>query len=128
MRKTAVIIHLIIPIMLMSCNSPKKLFENELAALQSAVIQTNQLISPESIAHLPEPVQRYFHSCGFVGTPLSYHAEIIWQNSHIRMKPGQKWMRLRTYQHNFVQEPSRLAYIRANMLGFIPFEGRDRYH
>ena len=44
------------------------------------------------------------------------------------MKPGQRWMKLRTYQHNFVKEPSRLAYMRANMLGFIPFEGRDRYH
>jgi len=114
--------------MFISCHSPKKLYENEVKEFQSAVSSSSELISAESIAHLPEPVQRYFHYCGFVGTPLSYHAEIIWENSHIRMKPGQRWMKLKTYQHNFVQEPSRLAYMRANMLGFIPFEGRDRYH
>ncbi len=114
--------------MLISCHSPKKLYENEVEEFQSTVSQSSEVISPESISHLPEPVQRYFHYCGFVGTSLSYHAEIIWQNSHIRMKPGQKWMKLKTYQHNFVQEPSRLAYMRAHMLGFIPFEGRDRYH
>lgn len=128
MRNNNLLIYLFIPVMLISCYSPKKLFENEVEALQSAVIQTNQLIGPESIAHLPDPVQRYFQACGFLGTPVSWHAEVIWQNSHIRMKPGQKWMRLKTYQQNFVRKPSRLAYMRANMLGVIPFEGRDRYH
>jgi hypothetical protein len=122
MQRTILLNSFNLPIMLISCHSPKKLYENEVKEFQSAVSQSNQLISPESIAHLPEPVQRYFHYCGFVGTPV-FHAEIIWQNSHIRMKPGQKWMKLKTYQHNFVQEPSRLAYMRANMLGFIPFEG-----
>jgi len=128
MQRTISLIQLIIPMMLISCHSPKKLYENEVKEFQSAVSSSSELISPESIAHLPEPVKRYFQYCGFVGTPLSYHAEIIWENSHIRMKPDGKWMRLRTYQHNFVQEPSRLAYMRANMLGIIPFEGRDRYH
>ncbi|TVQ85932.1 MAG: hypothetical protein EA393_13070 [Bacteroidetes bacterium] len=127
MRKTIVFIYFIIPIMIISCHSPKKLFEKEVAEFQSEVSNSNKVLNPESIAHLPEPVQRYFHYCGFVGTPLSNHAEIIWQNSHIRMKPGQRWMKLKTFQHNFVQEPSRLAYMRANMFGFIPFEGRDRY-
>lgn len=113
--------------MLASCYSPQKLYEKEVMEFQSAANQSGQLITDECIAHLPEPVQRYFHYCGFIGTPLSYHAEVIWQASQIKMKPEGKWMRLRTYQHNFVNEPARLAYMRANMLGIIPFEGRDRY-
>ncbi len=127
-NKLAVLIHIIIPMMFFSCHAPKKLFDAEVSELQSAVNQTAELITKERIAHLPEPVQRYFQHSGFVGTPISNHAEIIWQDSHIRLKPGQRWMRLKTYQHNFVTEPSRLAYMRTNMFGLIPFEGRDKYH
>ncbi len=114
--------------MFFSCHTPKKLYEEEASALLSVVHPTTELITEAHIAHLPEPVQRYFRHCGFVGAPISDHAEVIWQESHIRMKPGQRWMRLKTHQHNFIGEPARLAYMRANMLGFIPFEGRDKYH
>lgn len=114
--------------MLISRHGPKKLFKDEAAELKSALSQKTELISEARIAHLPEPVQRYFHHCGLMGKPISNHAEIIWLNSHIRLKPGQRWMRLKTYQHNFVPDPARLAYMRANMFGFIPFEGRDKYH
>ena len=114
--------------MLISCHSPKKVFFSELAELQSSCRTGSGQITGASIANLPEPVQRYLRHCGFIGTPIRNHAEILWQDSYIRMKPDHKWMRLKTYQHNFIDEPSRLAYMRANMLGFIPFEGRDKYH
>ena len=43
------------------------------------------------------------------------------------MKPGGKWMKLKTTQFNSVESPFRIAYMRARMLGLIPFEGRDTY-
>ncbi len=128
MHKLVVFIHVMIPMMCISCHSPKKLFEAEVSELKASVPHTSELITEASIAHLPEPVKRYFRHCGFVGAPISNHAEIIWEQSHIRMKPEQKWMHLKTYQHNFVETPVRLAYMRANMFGLIPFEGRDKYH
>ena len=128
MKRAVILLHLIPGIMLISCNSPKKIYEAEVAELKASVTKTSELITEERISHLPEPVQRYFRQCGFVGTPISHHAEVIWQESHIRMKPGQKWMKLKTHQHNFVETPVRLAYMRANMFGLIPFEGRDKYH
>jgi hypothetical protein len=119
---------LLIPMsMLISCHSPEKVFYNELSELQSAGRKESPKITGESISHLPEPVKRYLHHSGFVNAPMSNHAEIIWQDSHIKMKPDQKWKRLKTFQHNFVDEPCRIAYMRTNMLGFIPFEGRDKY-
>ena len=126
--KISIFIHLFTAIMLISCHSPKKVFLSELAELEATGRTEARQITSENISHLPEPVQCYLHHCGFVGRPIANHAEIIWQDSYIKMKPGQKWMRLKTLQHNFVDEPSRLALMRANMLGFIPFEGRDRYH
>jgi hypothetical protein len=128
MKRISIFINLILAFMLISCHSPKKVFFSELAELQSTGRTESRQITVESIAQLPEPVQRYLHHCGFVGRPMTNHAEIIWQDSHIKMKPGKKWMRLKTLQHNFVDEPCRIAYMRANMLGFIPFEGRDKYH
>ncbi len=113
--------------MLFSCHSPKRVFFNELAELQSTVKTESRQITTENIAHLPEPVRRYLHHCGFVDRPMANNAEVIWADSRIKMKPGQRWMRLKTLQHNFVEDPCRIAYMRANMLGLIPFEGRDRY-
>jgi hypothetical protein len=128
MKRTSTLILLILMFMLVSCHSPQKLFYSELAEIQSSGRTDFAQITEAGIEHLPEPVQRYLHHCGFAGTPVANHAEIIWEDSHIRMKPDQKWMRLKTYQQNFVGEPSRLVYMRANMLGFIPFEGRDKYN
>lgn len=128
MKRAFILLQLIPAMVLISCNSPEKLYEEEVAALTALVKPASELITGESISHLPEPVQRYFRYCGFVGTPISNHAEVIWQESHIKMKPEQKWMRLQTHQHNFVEPPARLAYMRANMFGIIPFEGRDKYH
>ena len=127
MQRISIFIHLILAFMLISCHSPERVFLSELAELQSSGRTDSKQITGASIANLPEPVQRYLHHCGFVGIPMTNHAEIIWHDSHIKMKPAQKWMRLKTYQHNFVDEPCRLAYMRANMFGFIPFEGRDKY-
>ena len=113
---------------LTACHSPKKVYLKEVAEHKSSVKTSAEVFSQQQINHLPEPVQRYFHHCGFIGKPIAYQTEIIWHESQIRLKPNQKWMKLRTHQYNCVDEPSRLAYMRANMMGVIPFEGRDKYH
>jgi hypothetical protein len=128
MKRISISIYLTLATMLISCHSPKRVFLSEIAELQSSGSGETRQITRDNISHLPEPVQRYLYQCGFVGRPMANHAEITWKDSHIKMKPGQKWMRLKTFQHNFVDDPCRLAYMRANMLGFIPFEGRDKYH
>jgi len=129
MMKTTILITLIFTTaMLISCHSPQKMFNKEVTERYSAASYTSALITEELIAHLPDPIQRYFRHCGFIGTPVTHHAEIVWSESRIRMKPGQRSMPLKTLQHNFVDEPSRFAYMRARILGVIPFEGRDRYH
>jgi len=128
MKRISTYITIIPLLMLFSCHSPKRVFFNELAELQSTVKSESRQITAESIANLPEPVRRYLHHCGFVDRPMANSAEVIWADSRIKMKPGQRWMRLKTLQHNFVDDPCRLAYMRANMLGIVPFEGRDRYH
>jgi len=118
---------LILVAMLFSCQAPQKIYNEEVSLFKDNSKNPEGKFLKEDIAHLPTPVQRYFEICGFVGQPKSDWAEIVWADSQIRMRPNQKMMRLKTYQLNFVNEPSRLAYMRANIMGIVPFEGRDKY-
>jgi len=113
---------------LSSCNSVKKTFEDDLANHFQNSCGTEKILTKEDIIHLPEPVQRYFEYCGFIGKPVPMNAEVVWANSYIRMKPGRDWMKLKTIQFNSVESPFRIAYMKARMFGIIPFDGRDVYH
>jgi hypothetical protein len=43
------------------------------------------------------------------------------------MSPEKRWSKIRYYQVNFTQNPTRLAYISSKIIGLFSFEGRDKY-
>jgi hypothetical protein len=114
-------------IALCSCHLPKKLFNREAEAFKSEIVQSIGTITEQDIAHLPSPVIRYFKHCGYVGAVKPAYAEVIFENSRIKLQPDRKWMKLKTHQINFVAEPARIAYMKAVLMGVIPFGGRDKY-
>ncbi len=126
--KTITLTTIIVMALFSSCYFPKKIYIDEVNDLKSEPITEKGAFTFEDIKRLPEPVQRYLHHCGYIGKPIANHAEVCFLESYIKLSPDKKWLKLRTYQHNFTDNPSRLAYMRANMFGFIPFEGRDKYH
>ncbi|MGC8865368.1 MAG: DUF6544 family protein [Bacteroidales bacterium] len=77
---------------------------------------------------LPEAVLRHVKACGLVGRPRIEAFEVVWKDSFIRMKPDAPWMKLQTRQFDGSRPPFRIAYMRAKLMGFIPFEGRDLLH
>lgn len=111
----------------MACHSPEKIFTEESKAFIASSQAGSGYYTEAEMALLPVPVRKYIHSCGWLGQPKETYAEVMWENSRIKLKPEGKWMKLRTRQYNFIDPPARLAYMRAHMLGIIPFEGRDRY-
>ncbi|TVQ02381.1 MAG: hypothetical protein EA359_12010 [Balneolaceae bacterium] len=111
-----------------SYNLPGNLFHNELKQLQEKSEFKQDHIKEEDITRLPGALQRYLHYAGFVGAPLSDVTEVLWTDTKIKLSPDKKWMPLDTYQYNFTSASARLAYMNARLAGFIPFEGRDRYH
>jgi len=115
-------------ILIAGCNSPGKAFEEELRLLMPDTPGSEETISEKRISTLPEPVRNYLHFTGFVGKPLSDATEILWADSKIRFSPDSNWMKLRTKQYNFPAENARLAFMQARVAGFIPFEGRDKFH
>ena len=109
------------------CQTVRRTFRSDLQQHFQNHRSGTDLLQVEDISHLPAPVQRYLHHCGFVGHERITNARVVWADSHIRMKPGGRWMRLRTEQYNSVDSPFRIAYMKARLLGLIPFEGRDLY-
>ncbi|UNC91334.1 DUF6544 family protein [Candidatus Contubernalis alkaliaceticus] len=94
---------------------------------QYSGLERESIISEKDIEHLPEPVQNYLKYCGFIEHEEIINAEVIWSDSYIKLAPERKWMKLKTQQFNSVPEPMRIAYMKAAILGVIPFEGRDIY-
>jgi len=125
--KTYYLFALLPAILLVSCNTIRNTFNEDLKANFKNSKGSEKVMSTEDISHLPAPVQRYFEHCGFIGKPVPMNAEVVWAESFIRMRPDKDWMKLKTIQFNSVEELFRIAYMKANMFGFIPFEGRDIY-
>ncbi|MFO7977026.1 MAG: DUF6544 family protein [Bacteroidales bacterium] len=107
--------------------SIKKTFRHDLQKHFPREAPPQEILTHEDIRHLPAAVQRCLEVCGYVGHEKIVSAEVQWADSHIKMKPGGKWMRLKTLQYNGVNPPFRIAYMKAMMMGMIPFEGRDLY-
>jgi hypothetical protein len=126
--RTTIIITLTTIAMLFTCCSPvKNTYEEDINRHFQNYKPNGKVLSAADINHLPPPVQRYFEYCGFIGRPLPLNAEVVWEESHIRMSPDKEWMKLSTRQYNCVENPFRIAYMKARMFGIIPFDGRDIY-
>jgi hypothetical protein len=106
----------------------KKLFLSEVKEeIGKHPADTQDIITEEDIAPLPLPVQNYIRNCGYVGKKKMTNARIIWKDVLLRRNQNTAWMDLNCYQFNSVPEPCRIVYMKSNLFGFFPFEGRDKY-
>lgn len=87
----------------------------------------NDIITENDIISLPEPVQKYFRYCGYLGKEKIINAEIEWEDVFIKMSANKNWLSLKCYQFNSVPEPTRIVYMKSSILGIFPLEGRDKY-
>ncbi len=79
---------------------------------------------PES---LPKPLIRYLEYTGFLHRAPYSNAEVIWNNSAIKLKPGGSWTGLKTKQYNAAKQPSRICLMKGYFSKLVPFEVRDIY-
>lgn len=119
---------LVSAISLTSCKSLLTTYRNEVAHEKSVnSLENPKIISESDISGLPEPVQKYFLRCGFIGQPIPYNSTITWDNVEFKMKPENNWMPIKCLQFNSVKEPARFAYLYAPRMGINVFVGRDKY-
>jgi hypothetical protein len=105
----------------------KKIFLSQVQTELEKCKIGNEILKEEEISNLPEPVQHYFKSCGYLGKEKMSSAEFIWGDVNFKMGVEKPWLKIKYQQNNFVTEPSRIAYIYSKMFGLIPFEGLDKY-
>lgn len=114
--------------MVSSCSSLKKIYLAEINELLSDSIITNiEYYSKSDFSCLPEPIQKYFKYCGYVGKEKINNIQIDYDNAFIKMSPEKKWIKIKYYQVNFTEKSTRLVYITSRIFGLFPFEGRDKY-
>jgi len=84
-----------------------------------------EAITDADLARLPAPVQRYLRAAGIVGQPRVRNFRV---RMHGRIRNGHeaRWIPLVAEQYNFLDEPSRLLYLRGSMFT-IPAQGYHRY-
>jgi len=83
------------------------------------------ILNEVDIKDLPAPVMKYLHYVGAVGKPKVHNFRAVF-TGRMRMKPDAKWMKIKSQQYNFYDDPARLFYLRAAFFG-IPFDGFHRY-
>jgi hypothetical protein len=106
----------------------KKLFENEVRAQkEKCSVWDEGVFTEEEISTLPEPVQRYFRHCNFIGKKKMHSAHLIFGDVTFKMGTERPWIKIKYNQYNFVPEPARVVHIYSRVMGIIPFEGRDKF-
>lgn len=83
------------------------------------------LLTPESIALLPEPVQRYIIYTGAINKPILTNFKIKF-TGQIRQDENSEWMPFTTEQYNFIDNPTRLFFMKATMK-HLPVGGYHAY-
>jgi hypothetical protein len=110
----------------MGCVAMKRLYEKERAEeikkYSHQII--SEVISESDIIYLPEPVQKHFRVCGYIGKPKIFNADVFWKESFIKLSPEKEWIKLDTRQFNSVISPVRIAYMKALSM---PIQVRDIY-
>jgi hypothetical protein len=97
------------------------------AAIEAArALPPPALVTPEDLAPLPAPVQRYLQRAGVVGKPHPRSLHAVFR-ARFRMGADRPWMSSHVEQQNFFgPQPRRLFYMTASRAG-IPFVGFHRY-
>lgn len=95
--------------------------------VSSAMEKTNfreVIMSGKDLAPLPEPVQTYLRYVGVVGKPKVRNVKIIFEGE-MREK-GKDWFKFTSEQYNFFDEPTRLFFMKAKIMG-LPTHGYHSY-
>jgi len=101
-------------------------FSEMVDSLLAQAPKESSVFTEEDIVDLPVPVQKYFRNCGYIGTPKMSYMKAVYQDVDFIFGQDKPPIKIDYTQYNFVNEPSRVAYIDSSMYG-IPFEGLDAY-
>lgn len=101
-------------------------FNNDITNNSNRLKLEEDIFKDEDIKDLPEPVQRYFRYCGFIGIKKMSMMKAVHKNADFSTGVNKPTLNIEYTQVNFVKEPIRFAFIDSSLYG-IPFQGYDSY-
>jgi hypothetical protein len=108
--------------------SIKRLYKAEVQKRihQNIEVSDDLVLTEKDTNHLPEPVRKYLSYVGAMGKEKVHNVRIVF-DGEMKMDRKKDWIKVKTQQYNFFDNPARLFYIRGNMFG-IPLVGLDSYY
>ena len=85
---------------------------------------TTDLLTEQDLEHLPPSVQKYLQRSGAVGQPKVKNFKVLFEGD-MRSK-DQDWFHFTSEQHNFLDAPERLFFMKAKVKG-LPTSGYHAY-
>lgn len=85
----------------------------------------NGVLTERDMQDLPIPVQKYLHQTGAVGRPKVKWFRVVF-SGQIRKDKRSEWMPFTSEQYNFMDTPTRLFFMKANMF-HLPVAGFHSY-
>jgi hypothetical protein len=96
-----------------------------IAALERNKNFKTEILQENDIQHLPLIVQKYLRYTGVIGKEKVNNVRFTFKG-RLRSKEGDGWMKLKSVQYNFFDNPTRVFYIKALKMG-IPAVGIHLY-
>lgn len=87
--------------------------------------ENSEILTEADIEELPEPVKKYIRYSGAVGKPKVWNFRVE-MTGRMRNDQNSGWMKIKSFQYNFIKSPVRLFYIEGSMSG-IPVYGIHAY-
>jgi hypothetical protein len=84
-----------------------------------------QVVTEEDIKDLPGPVQKYLRYVGVVGKEKVHNVRIAF-DGEFKTNPEKDWTKVAVAQHSFLDDPTRLYFIKLSMSG-VPVIGLHHY-
>lgn len=101
-------------------------YENDVkAGLQRTAAIPESILMEADLQNLPMPVQKYLRYSGAVGKPKVVNFRITFTGK-IRKNEQSEWMPFTSEQHNFMDIPTRLFFMKATMK-HLPVAGFHHY-
>lgn len=121
----AVIVLVLVVYLALPFSQTATAFKRTASNLISSAAGETAIFTEEDIRDLPEPVQKYFIYCGYLGKQKMSYVKWEFRNVAFVMARS-KQLKIDYTQYNFAPEPNRIALIDTSVLG-IPFEGFDSF-
>ncbi|AKA34287.1 DUF6544 family protein [Flagellimonas lutaonensis] len=118
------VIVLIMAIMGYGTQTFENSYKKDVAAAMQKMVATDEVITESDLATIPEPVRNYLNYVGVVGKPKLQNVKIVFEGE--MRDRGKAWFKFTSEQYNFFDDPTRLFFMKAKVLG-LPTTGYHRY-